>query len=356
MKISSNFWKKILLSSLRLSEGSCVVIDGYREQLDELESLAAECYVQGIYPLLKLSLSQESLKQISRGKPPENLKPKHLLAILDGIDAWISVYGWAPQRKDKRKIIDYPPEYQPSGEVLERMAEKKVKFALIMLPPPKEHPLATVVKDAFNCNYSRIRLLGRKLQNALRNSEDTTLKTKAGSSLQFSVKDRAVLVEDGVLDEEDLKQDFILSLPAGVACFSPIETSVNGVVFVKRAKEYNFGMGILKDATLRFEKGRLVDWKAKKGGNVIKRFLKRVKGTSDTISEVCIGINEKVRNYVGLPNIDELRYGCADIAIGHNAPFGKSKTKPPIHWHFPLGKIELLKTKEKVIVKEGHFL
>lgn len=58
---------------------------------------------------------------------------------------------------------------------------------------------------------------------------------------------------------------------------------------------------------------------------------KRVKGTSDAISEVCIGINKRVRNYVGLPHIDELRYGCADIAIGHNAPFGQSRTKPPVH-------------------------
>jgi leucyl aminopeptidase (aminopeptidase T) len=236
------------------------------------------------------------------------------------------------------------------------MAEKKVKFALIMLSPSEEHPLASVVKEALSCSYTRMHLLGEKLRNALKNSENVTLKTKAGTFLQFSVKNRAILVEDGVLDEEDLKQDFILSLPAGVVCFSPIETSVNGIVYIKKAEEYNFGTGTLKGVILKFEKGRLVEWKAKKGADLIKRFLKRVKGTSNTISEVCIGINEKVRNYVGLPNIDELRYGCADIAIGHNAPFGQSKTKPPVHWHFSLRKIELLKTEEKILIKEGQFL
>jgi leucyl aminopeptidase (aminopeptidase T) len=159
--------------------------------------------------------------------------------------------------------------------VLEKMAKKKVKFALIMLPPRKELPIATVVREALNCSYSSMHRLGRKLQNALRDSENVTLKTKAGSFLQFSVKNRAILVEDGVLDEEDLKQDFVLSLPAGVVCFSPIETSVNGVVYVERAEEYNFGTGILKDATLKFDGGRLVERKAKRGGHLINGFLKR---------------------------------------------------------------------------------
>ncbi len=71
--------------------------------------------------------------------------------------------------------------------------------------------------------------------------------------------------------------------------------------------------------------------------------------------EVCLGINEKVYSYVGLPNIDELRYGAADIAIGHNLPFGKSKTTPPIHWHFSLGKISLNIEGTK-IVKNGKIM
>lgn len=354
MRVSSSFWKKILLDSLGLRKGSCVVIDGFREQLDELERLASECYVHGIYPILKLSLSQNSIEYITRRKSPENLKPKHLLALLDGIDAWISIFGWL-ERKGKRKVINYPPEYQPSGEVFARMAAKKVKFALIMFPPQKGHPLSSMVREALNCNYSQMHSLGKRLRDALRGSEDVTLKTKAGTSLHFSVMNRAILVEDGVLDEEDLKEDFILSLPAGVICFSPIETTVNGIVFVKKAEEYNFGTGILEGVTLKFDKGRLVKWKAKKGSNLIDGFLKRVKGTSDTLCEVCIGINEKVRSYMDLPNIDELRYGSVDIAIGHNIPFGKSKTNPPIHWHFSLGEIELLEVEGKAIVKEGHF-
>jgi hypothetical protein len=179
MKKRSKFWKKILLYSLGLKAGSCVVVDGFRDQLDELESLASECYVHGIYPLLKLSLSQKSLEYINRRKSPKDLKPKHLLALLNGVDAWISIFGWTPR---KRKTIGYPPEYQPSGVVLEKMAKKKVKFALIMLPPRKELPIATVVREALNCSYSSMHRLGRKLQNALRDSENVTLKPKLAVS------------------------------------------------------------------------------------------------------------------------------------------------------------------------------
>jgi leucyl aminopeptidase (aminopeptidase T) len=353
MKSDSDFWRRILLESARLQKGSCVVVDGFREQLDELEMLASECYIQGIYPILKLSLSQKSLEYIVEKKAPEDLEAKHLLSLIEGIDAWISLFGWG--RKKGNKMRMYPPEYQPSGRVFEKMGRKKVKFVMVTLPPPEGHPLRDVVKKAFECDYIQISSLGKKLKDALRDSEDVHIKTRNGTNLHFSLKNRPIIVEDGVLDEEDLKEDFTLALPSGVVVLFPVETTVNGTAFVKKAREYRYETGDLEDVTLRFEKGHLVDWKAKKGSNLIRRFLDRTKGTSDMFCEVCLGINEKVESYVGLPNIDELRYGAADIAIGHNLPFGKSKTTPPVHWHFSLGKISL-NIEGTNIVKNGEIM
>jgi len=233
------------------------------------------------------------------------------------------------------------------------MGRKKVKFILVMLPPPKGHPLSDVVRKALECNYDQIRLLGRKLKDALKDSEDVNIKSRNGTNLHFSLKNRPILVEDGVLDEEDLKEDFTLALPSGVVVLFPVETTVNGTAFVKKAREYRYETGDLEDVTLRFEQGHLVDWRAKKGSNLIRKFLDRTKGTSDMFCEVCLGINEKVDGYVGLPNIDELRYGAADIAIGHNRPFGKSRTTPPVHWHFSLGKISL-RAEGETIIENGE--
>jgi len=193
------------------------------------------------------------------------------------------------------------------------------------------------------------------LKDALKDSEDVQIKTKIGTNIHFSLEDRPILVEDGVLDKEDLKEDFTLALPSGVVNLFPLEATVNGTVFVKKAREYRYGTGDLEDVTLQFERGRLVDWKAKKGSDLIKKFLEKTKGTSDMFCEACIGINKNVDSYVGLPNIDELRYGAADIAIGHNLPFGKSKTTPPVHWHFSLGKISL-SIEGTNIVKNGQIM
>ncbi|MFX0203710.1 MAG: aminopeptidase [Candidatus Hodarchaeota archaeon] len=329
-----------------------MVVDGFREQLDELEMLASECYIQGIYPILKLSLSQKSLEYIAENKAPENLEAKHLLALIEGIDAWISIFGWG-RRKGKKRM--FPPEYQPSGRVFEKMGGKKVKFIMVMLPPPEGHPFRDVVRKAFECDYDQVSSLGKKLKDALKDSEDVHIKTKNGTNLHCSLKNRPILVEDGIFDEEDLKEDFTLALPSGVVNLFPIETTVNGTAFVKKAREYRYGTGDLEDVTLQFEQGHLVDWKAKKGSNLIKKFLEKTKGTSDVFCEICLGINEKVDSYVGLPNIDELRYGAADIAIGHNLPFGKSRTTPPVHWHFSLGKISL-NIEGTNIVKNGEII
>lgn len=353
MKDPSSFWRKILLDSARLERGSCVVVDGFREQLDELEILASECYVQGIYPVLRLSLSRHSLERIMGERAEENLKARHLLALVDGIDAWITVFGWK-SGKEKEPIM-YPPEYQPSGEVFEKMAEKKVKFILVMLPPPRGHPLSDVVRKALECDYDEISLLGRELRNILRDSENVSITTRYGTSLRFSLKNRPILVEDGVLDEQDMKEDYTLALPSGAVSLFPVENTVQGTAFIKQAKEYIYGTGDLKDLKLRFEEGRLVDWKAKKGANSMEKFLERTSGTSDTLCEVCLGINKKVDKYVGLPNIDELRYGAADIAIGNNSPFGNSRTTPPVHWHFSLGKISLT-AEGKTLIENGEIV
>jgi len=109
-----------------------------------------------------------------------------------------------------KKSVMYPPEYQPSGEVFEKMAEKKVKFILVMLPPPEGHPLSDVVRKALECDYDQISHLGRKLKNILQDSESVDIKTEYGTRLHFSLKNRPILVEDGVLSEEDMKEDFIL--------------------------------------------------------------------------------------------------------------------------------------------------
>ncbi len=95
-----------------------------------------------------------------------------------------------------------------------------------------------------------------------------------------------------------------------------------------------------------------MNWEAGKGESLIGQFLEKTEGQSDMFCEVCLGINEMVNSYVGLPNIDELRYGAADIAIGHNLPFGKNRTIPPIHWHFSLGKINLI-IDEEAAIKDG---
>jgi len=302
-------WKRVLLECARLQKGSCVVVDGFREQLDELEMLASECYVQGIYPILKLSLSPQSLEYVAEMKAPENLEARHLLSLIEGIDAWISVFGWQSE-ESKGKPRMYPPEYQPSGKVFEKMGRKKVKFIMVTLPPPEGHPLAGVVRKAFECDYNKMRLLGRKLKDALKDSEDVHIETEFGTNLHF---------------------------------------------YIKKAREYRYGSGGLEDVSLRFEQGHLVDWKASKGSILIDEFLERTKGTSDMFCEVCLGINEMVDSYVGLVNIDELRYGAADIAIGHNRPFGGSRTIPPIHWHFSLGKVSL-SVEGKNLIRNGEIV
>ncbi|NIQ05197.1 MAG: hypothetical protein GWO20_05575, partial [Candidatus Korarchaeota archaeon] len=82
------------------------------------------------------------------------------------------------------------------------MGREKVKFIMVMLPPIESHPLRDVVRKAYECDYNQVSRLGKKLKDILKNSKDVQIKTNVGTNLHFSLKNRPILVEDGVLDEE----------------------------------------------------------------------------------------------------------------------------------------------------------
>jgi len=109
----------------------------------------------------------------------------------------------------------------------------------------------------------------------------------------------------------------------------------------------------LKGLRLQFEKGKIVDFQAEKGGDAFKKLLQRATGAKDRIGEFGIGLNYGVK-LVGWSIYDEKALGTAHIAIGSNVHLGGGN-EASIHIDFVLNK-PTVEADNKLVMEKGEFV
>ncbi|MFC2174733.1 aminopeptidase [archaeon] len=142
-----------------------------------------------------------------------------------------------------------------------------------------------------------------------------------GTDLSFSVKGRRFMRDDAILDEEDIRnKDVGMNLPAGEIFTAPREYSANGIL--KIPKNIIPGHGIAEEIEFLFEKGKVVDYGAKKHRDYLTKFFAENTGECRRIAELGIGCNSKAEFTDGYIIVDEKIKGTLHIAIGWNIGYG----------------------------------
>ena len=107
----------------------------------------------------------------------------------------------------------------------------------------------------------------------------------------------------------------------------------------------------------RFRRGKVVEYKIKKGLKNFEDVLKHASGKKTTIAELGIGTNPHAKPTGGMIIVDEKLLGTIHIAIGANRLFG-GKNEATMHWDFfkTMGKGSRLYADKKLIMKDGKFI
>ncbi len=141
--------------------------------------------------------------------------------------------------------------------------------------------------------------------------------TSPDTDLAFSIKDRPVIVDDGIISDTDIAiGDFGLNIPSGEVFVAPLETTANG--FITFPVVVIPGFGRIDGLRLTFEKGRVVGYTAANGTDKFAKFLESNTGDKDVIAELGIGTNPGAEFTGGSIIIDEKIYRTLHIAIGFN--------------------------------------
>jgi aminopeptidase len=141
--------------------------------------------------------------------------------------------------------------------------------------------------------------------------------TGKGTDLSFTTQGRRWINSDGRHN-----------MPSGEIFTSPQEDSVQGSVRFSFPGIY---MGEeVEEILLQVERGEVVKWEAKKGGQLLDKILE-IPGAK-RFGEGAIGMNTGIRRFTKNMLFDEKMGGTIHLALGASYPETGGKNESPIHW------------------------
>lgn len=302
---------------------------------DLAEYITLESYAVGAYPYLWVFDEKVFLKHAKI--PSENVVkvlPKHVCSLLMDSDVivWLSQFG------DLRKFPKHVKKAMFSfWDNVDEAIKAKPRLYVNLLSAPcvenmgidYERYLRSFV-NAVNVNYAKIRKTGTFIASKLQGKSLVRVYDAKGTDLAFSIDKRHVGVEVGTLEDCFYSgKECGVEVPGGEVYVAPVETSANGLLVVDEFRDYK-----IQNLELHFQKGKVENFKAERGGDVFRKLLDKAEGDKDRIAELGVGINYGME-LTGYRIYDEKALGTAHIAIGSNVHLG-GENKASIHWDFVL--------------------
>ncbi len=164
-----------------------------------------------------------------------------------------------------------------------------------------------------------------------------------GTDLSFATRGRRWINSDGRHN-----------MPSGEVFTSPEEESVQGHVTFSFPGIF-MGQEI-EEILLHVERGEVVKWKAKKGGQLLERVLD-IPGAK-RFGEAAIGTNTGIRRFTKNMLFDEKMGGTIHLALGASYPETGGRNESPIHWDLLADMKEegRIFADGELIYKNGQFL
>jgi len=354
---NEKFARQIVAESMRISKGESVYILTVREALDLAEAIALECDIVGAKPLITIYSDNYMKKALTKTQEKYvETTPKHMLSAFESTDVYIGLGKPALAEVPVPKIGAWRRSRKP---ISDKMDERKIRWVGISYPTPGRAresgiPLKKfrdIILSSLDIDYQKLAEKGRNIVNAVSGAVKVNVTSDKGTNIQFQVKDRKWIIDDGIISSEDIKLgDIGLNLPCGEVFICPLEESAEGTVFFDVPTDY-YGHKIV-GITLEFKEGKIIRYDAEQGKKEFTDVLAAATGDKDKIAEFAIGLNPKAR-FINDITVDEKVLGTIHIAIGDNkgSAYG-GKNNSSIHWDLIMTR-PTVEVDGNIIMKDG---
>lgn len=359
--------QKIVNQCANIKEGEFVLVQGGVRDLELLEDIVVNVAKKGGYPLLTVG-SDRLDKKFYTEVPAEydSCPPELALKIYGFIDAAIGI----AYNEDPDVLSDIPAERlatigQASAPATDLFISRKIRQVGIgngLYPTEAKakqfgityKELSDMFWKGMDVDYQALEATGNTLKKVLEAGSVVHITNPNGTDFKVNISGRKVIVLDGTISDEDLKEGFTATqvyLPAGEVALTPVPGTAEGKIVVTS----DFGSGVeAKDITLVFQKGKLVSMTAKSGIERLKEVYDAFSEGKDEFSSIDIGINPNVSILPGSKLVCWMPAGMITIGIGNNLfAGGDNKSTFGYSFHIPGC---TLKVDDKTLIDKGTLL
>jgi hypothetical protein len=258
-------------------------------------------------------------------------------AMLKDVDAAIMLPGAVPVH----------PAYAALQELLKQGRGRTVHFHWVeggsAYPLPGQPLPSRAAIDALyqrallQTDYAALAETQRRFEAALRGGE-VRITSPAGTDLRFRIGDRPVTRQDGDASAGRAAKGVVLidreiELPAGAVRVAPLEDSVSGTVAFPPSQ---WNGRPVDGLVLRFEKGRVVETRARSGQEFALAEMKAAGEAGGSFREFALGLNPELAVPDVMPWIPYYGYGAGVVrlSLGDNSELGGNVKGGYVRWNF----------------------
>jgi leucyl aminopeptidase (aminopeptidase T) len=339
--------RKVISQSLRLKKSESVTVETWNNGLTMAGQFVVQAKRIGALPIMIFEDEDTYVDGVKNApKDMVGKMGKHEYELLASTNAYLfipnPVIGYYSKRLSQEEVDQstaYNDSWYKAAEKAKlrgvRMSygfvgEEQAGFLGKNRDDIKVHQLKAALVD-----FEKLQRTGKKLGSQLANSTGGILRSR-GAKLDFEFEDEIEL-EDGMVDEEDLRTGLnVAYMPPGMLTKKFKRDSVRGDVKLSPTLTR---LGIINDAVLEFENGRLVKWSSKSSKKLLDSLVNSQPKNERKLRGLTIGLNPSVRygyaqdrfvaGSVGISGLEFpgiIRNGT--LWVGHSILVDKGKLTP----------------------------
>ena len=316
--------RKVISETLHLKKGESVTVETWNNGLPIALRFVGEARKAGAIPLTLFEDEDTYVFGVKNApKEARGKMGKHEHGLLAASDAYFFIPNELLEGYTRRLTPEEVEEATGYGDSWYEAAEKaglrgaRMSFGFAgkelakllgkSLEEIEVHQLKAALVD-----FGSIRKAGKELASRLPDSGSGSLTSPGGSHLRFEFE-RGVHVEDGIVDAKDVAAGHNMTyLPPGFLRKSIRPESVSGRVKLSPSVGWT---GIIGDATLDFEKGRLVRWKSNSSKRMLDEAIEDQVESERMINALTIGLNPLMRYGYGQDRFVAGSIGVAGLSF-----------------------------------------
>lgn len=320
--------RSVLRNVLLVKKGENVMIEAWTSAIPWLHYFLVETRKIGANPIVIYDDDEAFWKNVEEGRAKSiGTLGSHELAALKETNAY--VYFWGPADRKRwhklsettlKDILAYEDEWFNNAK------EKGMRFCRLEIARVTKELAAEYkidyskwmneILEASLINPEPMVRQGRKIAEKLEVGREILISHKNGTKLQLRLKGRKPFVDDGVIDETDIRAGHVEStIPSGVVSVAVDETFGEGTIIGNKLTRHGPSRGESDRGRWRFEEGRLVNYSYGRGARDFTKIYRAAGNERDRIGIFSIGLNPKL--HVS-PLFEDQELGTVSIYVGSN--------------------------------------